>query len=142
MSDKDQKIRKHWLIMLGLSALITIVNTFVQLQSDSSLDAIPQVRYGFIAFSSLVALGVGFIAYHCVYRKFGTKLLIFCLIATIASLVANSILYLSGKLDPFALDPYHGAFALMGQGVGILWIVACWRMLKLNKRLQVLKSSA
>lgn len=129
--------------MLALSALIVIVNTFMRLQSDPSLNAIPQSQYWVTAFSLLGALGFGFIAYHCIYRKFGTKLLIGCLVISVANLVANSIFYLSGKFNPFVLyGPYYGAFLLMRQGIGILWIVVCWKMLKVNKRLQSFRKSS
>lgn len=142
MNENDQKIRKQWLIVLALSVLISIVNTFMQLQFNPSLNAIPQSQYWFTASSLLGALGFGFIAYHCAYRKFGTKLLIGCLVISAASIVVNSILYLTGKFNPFVLyGTYYGTFLLMTQGTGILWIVVCWRMLKVNKRLQSIRKS-
>jgi len=128
--------------MWGLSMLTTIANTLLQLRFDPSLNIIPQVRYLGFAFSLLGVLVFGFVVYHCTYKKPGTKLLTFCLILTVISLAVTPILYLSGKLHPPAYIPYYGAYLLMTQGMGILWVVACWRIRKVNKRLQALARQA
>ena len=141
MIENEKRIRKQWLIMLILSGLITMAVTVLQQRFDPSLNTIPQARYWVTAVSLLSSLVFGFVSYHCIYKKPGTKLLIFCLILSLGSLVINPILYLSGRLNPPAYIPYYGAILLMTQGTGILWIVVCWRMLKVNKRLQAVSRS-
>ena len=129
MDENDLRIRKHWLIMWAVSMLTAVANQLllVLFNDSSSWSVIPAL---------VVAPAAGFVLYHCVYKKRGTKLLIFCLIFTAASLLINLIFYLSGKLNPPAHIPYYGTFLLMTQGMGILWMIVCWRMLKVNRKLR------
>lgn len=136
MSENDKRIRKHWLIMWALSMVIAITNHLLLVLFDPSLRAVPQLQHWSSAFALVGIIGFSFVTYHCIYKKPGTKLLIFCLILTAANLPINLILYLTGKLNLPAYIPYYTAFLLMTQGTGILWLLVCWRMLKVNRKLQ------
>lgn len=138
MNEKDKKIRKQWLIMWGISLSLTIVNILLQLRFEPSLNTIPALRYRGPALSFLATVVFGFIIYHCVYKKPGTKLLTFCLIMTAISGAITPILYLKGQLQPPTYIPYYGAYLFITQVTGILWFVACWRIRQVNRKVQAL----
>jgi len=136
MSENDKKIRKQWLILWIYSLTVTVSALLLQQLLDPALDQIPSmVRYGMCMGSLLGVCGYGFISYHCIYKKPGTKFLVFFLILTAISLVSTPIFYLIGALRADYI-PFYGAFVLVGQGVALWWFIISWKMRKVNKRLQ------
>jgi len=139
MDENDKKVRKQWLIVFIVSILINSIVTSLQFLFDPALANPPLVKPIVMTF---VLLGIGtfsFILYRCIYKKPGTKLLVFCLIMTTITLVMTPILYLTGKAQPPPHIPYYGAYIIVTQAMGIVWIVLCWRMRKTNLRLQALQ---
>jgi hypothetical protein len=136
MNESDQKIRKQWLVIWVLSML------------TGTIPVMPQIYFlvgllGFFVIFLLFGL-CWFFMYRCIYKNLGTKLLIFCLVATAVSLVITPIQYLSNMLiaPSYIPHPYYGVYILVNEGVGIGWFIACWRMRTLNKRLQKSRSTS
>ena len=140
MSEKDNKVRRQWLIVVFLSLLIAAFNAVMRFRYDHSLDFFPLARYGFAFFSMAGALAFAYSAYYCAYKKPGTKLLVFCLLITTLSFISTLIFYLQGKLHPPAYIPYYGTYAITTQGLGLWWMILCLKMRKINKRLQALST--
>lgn len=136
MNKNDQKIRKHWLVTWGFVLAFAFLNNLLAVLFYPALNAISQIQYLSIAFGLVGTLAFGYITYRCVYKRPGTKLLIFCLIMTSGSLLINPILLFTGHLNIPTYIPYSGIIFLASQGAGVLWFIACWRMLKVNKKLK------
>lgn len=140
MNDADIKIRKQWLLCYTFGMLLSSFSLLLQGSKDPTLDLFPMGRYGYVSIT-LLAYGVfGYIFYRCAYKKPGTKLLMTCLLLTIPSLVLTPILYLKGIIKAPAYIPYYGTYLTLSQGVGFWWVIASWRMRKVNKRLQKLSA--
>jgi uncharacterized membrane protein len=136
MNESDKRIKKQWLIIWGLCLLISTISSFLYMRYNPFLNGISQILYA--SFLFLGTLGWNFALYYCIYKKPGTKLVTFCLILTALSLATNLFLYLTGRLPlQHAHFPYYKTLVLTSQGIGVLWMVACWRMRRLNKKLQV-----
>lgn len=150
MNENDRKVRKQWLILLVLSVLLANANSLLQMQydplystRDPSLDQLMSlVKYGIATFGLLSSLIFGWIAYRCAYKKPGTKLLTFFLLLTVSSIAITPILYLTGKMRPPVYIPYYGLYLLVTQGMGLLWLIASWKMRQINKKLQALSKQS
>jgi len=138
MDENDKRVRKQWLVIWALSVVNSVANILLQLRFDPSLEMLSQARSVVTALTLLFVGVFGLITYRCVYRKPGTKLLTFCLILTALALASTPILYLTGKLSLPTYIPYYGVYLMVTQGIGALWLVVCWKMRKVNKKLQVL----
>ena len=139
MDENEKKIRKYWLATPGGSVLITHTAIFFQQKFSASMHTapIPEVaRYVGIAFSSLGTLLIAFLLYRCAYKKPGTKLLTFGLVISGLSFLSTPLFYLTGKLQPALAIPYYGTLILLTQVTNILWVILCWKMRKINKKLQ------
>ena len=95
-----------------------------------------RLRVGAAALPILSALAFGWIAFHCAYRKPGTKFLIFILILSGCGFVSTPIFYFSGHLPAPPYIPYFGTYLLLSQAIGIYWVFLSWKMRKINKRLK------
>ncbi len=133
------KIRNQWLFMWGLSGLMGLINAFLSVWSNPVFQVEPQsIRYWAMAASVLTLFGLLAIGYHCAYRKPGTKLLTFFLVFTALNFGINLVLYFSGKLSIPPYIPYYKAYVCVGQITGVLWLIACWRMRRVNQRRQLI----
>ncbi len=139
MNENDLKIRKQWLVIWILSMSISFITMLLQMLFDHSPNLPPVVQYWIGAISLLSIGALNYVAYRCIYKKPGTKLLTLFLIFSVIALPVTPILYLKGQLEPLPYIPYYGVFLLMSEVIGIVWIIVCWRMRKANKRLQALK---
>lgn len=140
MNENDLKIRKQWLVMWILSMSISFITMLLRLLFDHTPNLPPAVHY-LTGTISILAIGAfNYVAYRCIYKKPGTKLLTFSLIFSVITLPVTPILYLKGQIEPLPYIPYYGAFLFMTEVIGAVWIVVCWRMRKANKRLQALKA--
>lgn len=142
MIEGDKKIKNQWLLMLALSMFISSVNSLLPFWFEPSLKPFILAKYLSSAFVLLSVFGMGYVLYYCIHKKPGTKLLTFCLIMTVTSLVITPILYFRGQLILPNYFPYYGAFVFLSQVSGFLWGIVCWRMRKLNKKLQVLSRNS
>ncbi|NGX48071.1 MAG: hypothetical protein K1000chlam3_01459 [Chlamydiae bacterium] len=139
MNENDIKTRKQWLIVWILCNLISFVAMTFPAISSNSPAMPPLIRYISIG-SSLFALGIcAIISYRCIYKKPGTKFLTFVLISSMFSLVSTPIYFLIGKMPPVEHFPHYRSYLIASQLMSVLWLIACWRMRKTNKRLQALK---
>ena len=136
MNHADNKIRKQWLLCYGLSMMAFLCGLIFQVRNDPMLDLLPQGRYGHALSTLFVYCVFGYITYRCAYKKPGTKLLMTCLVLVVPSLIITPILYLKGIIQPPAYIPYYGVYLLASQGLSVWWVIASWRMRKVNKRLQ------
>ncbi len=134
MDDHDKKVRKQWLAILLLSMLFGFITIVLAMLGDKSPD-IPILARNIGFATYLLCSGViTFVHYRCSYKKPGTKLLTFTLIMALISFPITLIFYLCNKMQtPDNLPSYYGIVSHM---FGILWIIACWRVRKTNKRLQ------
>ncbi|HAB99954.1 MAG TPA: hypothetical protein DCE71_09050 [Parachlamydiales bacterium] len=140
MNEKDIKIRKQWLGLLVLSIVINSVSSLLQSRLNPALNQIPQIQYISFFIPLIISIVFGYALYHCIYKKPGTKLLTFCLIATAVSMVTTLLLFLTGKVPLPTYIPYYSVYLIASQILGVCWIVLCWKMLKINKRLKKLSS--
>ena len=138
MNDNDKKIRKQWLVVFIVFTLINCTATLLRFLFDPAIANLLQVNFIFTTafLSSIVAFS--FIFYRYIYKKPGTKLLVFCLTMTMIALVVTPILYLTGKTQPTFHIPYYGAYVIISHVMSVVWLVVCWRMRKTNLRLQKL----
>ena len=137
MNDSDRKVRKQWLIILGLSLVFSTLTNLFYIKNPW-LVMLPMAHYGFAAATFLFQLVISYVFYRCIYKKPGTKLLFLFLIFTIASVLITPILYLSGLIKPPSPAPYYGIYLTLNEGMGIWWSIVCWKMRKINKRLKAL----
>ena len=103
---------------------------------NPEFDHMPQLRYIAFTISFIGTMSFGYAMYHCIYKKPGTKLLTFCLIASVATLAANPLLYLNGKMPLPNYIPYYSSYLIFTQALGLGWTFLCWKMLKINKELK------
>ncbi len=133
MTESDQRVRKGWLMLLGLSQLNTVWMIFLK-RLDISFSAVPQaVWYGVMAGVFLFAFIFNFSLYHCAYKKPGTKFLMFCLIMnglSFLSLPGNLI----AAIAAFKTHIYFGTWIIGSQIMGILWFVLCLKLRKINQK--------
>jgi hypothetical protein len=138
MNEDDQKMRAYWAKFLwGMTAFNMVTTAFFQTRFDFSMGAFsPAFRYGQLAVMLIVMPLVAYFLYHCAYKKMGTKFLTFCLVVTLLNFVASPAFYFLGMV-PFADQiPYYKFYLLIGEAIGIVWFVLCWKMRKLNKKLR------
>ncbi len=135
MDENDAKVRRQWLIVFILnmvnSALWCTLNAFF-----NPLSA--QVSGVFTLMGGLAGLiGVGYPIYRCIYQKPGTKLVTALLIICVLSFLSMPVLLFSGKMTPPYTIPFYGVLQAISYLISICWIVACWRIRKVNRKLQL-----
>ena len=139
MNENDINTRKQWLVVWILCILMSFVAIIIQLLLGDPPVMPPQFRYIIIGLTLFYFGILAFISYRCIYKKPGTKFLTFIIISSMFSLVSTPIFYLSGKMPPVDYIPHYGSFLIVSLLMNVLWLIACWRMRKTNKRLQALK---
>jgi hypothetical protein len=132
----DTSIRYQWLGLLAWSTFLSLLTSFMTLRNEPTVSLNPSILYGVIGLILVSTFGISYLLYHCVYKKPGTKLLIFSLILSALCLLTTPVLIFTGKLQAPAYFPYYGAYTLITQLVGIWGFVISWKMLKINRRLK------
>jgi len=84
--------------------------------------------------TQLVTAILAIASFRCIYRKPGIKFLTFLIILNLISMIYTYASFLLGKL-PLPL-PHFYVYFFIAQAINVLWVIACFRMRKLNKRLQ------
>jgi hypothetical protein len=139
MNEHDIKIRKQWLAVLLILPLWNLLYNALYLPSDPSWGVFPVwYKYSMIGASLILPLVFNYIVYLCAYKKPGTKLLTFLLIATPISLAAGLGVYAFGNI-PTPKNTYFWVHMVISNGVAIWWCVLNWKMRAINKRLQKLR---
>lgn len=141
MNERDLKVRRQWLIVFFLSIAISPLYPFLEGKYNFSVPFTPAVRYIGHFISLVGGWIVSWIMYRCVYRKPGTKFLSFTIALTALGLISTPIIYLSGMLPMPVYIPYYQIYILATNVMGFCWLVVCWRMRKVNRRLKQLSAS-
>jgi predicted membrane-bound spermidine synthase len=142
MTESDKKVRKSWLLMLGVNVLLSGINMLFIENYDPVIRTMPAAfHYGMFAFSMSVGIGFAYLLYHCAYKKPGTKFLVFCMTMSLLGLISAPFLYFNGKIGPLAQVPLYKMYLVATQLIGIVWVVLCWKMRAVNHRRQSINSS-
>ncbi|MBX7066772.1 MAG: hypothetical protein K1X28_06035 [Parachlamydiales bacterium] len=137
---EDLKVRKQWLVVFLLMTVMTIVHQIIVYQFDLKLsDEIPMRKNIFLLISCAGMLAVNYLFYHCAYKKFGTKFLMFFLILSPLSLVSSAIIYLWGIVPYVNYFPGYWVLTVMSFALGIGLFVLNWKMRKINLRIKYAK---
>jgi len=75
LTENDLKIRKQWLIVLIISAIVDLFNESSKGLLKLSLNSLSWERYIDSYTTALILLFLSYVMYHCAYKKPGTKLL-------------------------------------------------------------------
>lgn len=140
MDENDQKIRKQWLIGWISLTVMNLIYTFLSLYSEPAFQSFPEMRKMMSLLILPLAALFAWIFFYCAYRKPGTKLLLFSICSTVFSVLLLPFLFLIGKLSLPSFMPNWPIYLLWSEGLGILWIVLCTRMRRVNQKLQRLCS--
>jgi hypothetical protein len=125
MSEKDQLIRKMWIVSSIVIHLGTLFLTYIQNVNWVGKELL------FYAYSAFFTLFSTYLYYRCAYKKPGTKLLTYMLFAMPIFLLFNGIQVATGHLS-FLLSSLHPL-----QLIPMIWLyILSWKLRKINKKLQ------
>lgn len=145
MDKNDRKIRKQWLALWLVSIFASVAASLISYKFDPNIAAIsnqsPRFLYWCFFIPLLGSLGFSWLSFRCVYQKSGTRFLTFMIVVAVLNLIATPLLFWSGKVAFPTYIPHYGVYLCLTQIFGVCWLVACWRMRKVNKKLQFLKAS-
>jgi hypothetical protein len=137
MNEADISIRKKWLISIisitifnQITILIDIINI------DKMLDIPPFANYLNITIITIVSIAFLWVCYRCAYKKPGTKLLTFFLIATPIGILVTAIYVILGKLPSVTQSWGTMTLAIMQQMGGLWLFYFNWKLRIINKKLQ------
>ncbi|GEM_PF-1545308 len=136
MDPIDLKIRRQWLAVWMGSLGIGLLNAWLQMRYQLNLGIPSIVAYATAGCGAASLVLYAWISHTCIYKKPGTKLLSFLIVLTAVSLVASPVLYWTGIWPAPPHIPYYAAYLAGSQVLGALWLIACWRMRKTNKKLR------
>jgi len=136
MKEDGRKIKKQWLYALFFSAMLIMTRQLLDIRYNPLFNVSPTYQFLVMAISLGLECLLAYIAYYCAYKKPGTKWLIFCLIATGIGFVSTLYFLFKGKITEPTYFPYQGIYVVISQISGVLWFIACFRLLKLNRRLK------
>jgi len=137
MSREEQKMRKRWLVLTLCYFLIPAALLFVP---------VVVVLFSNTPFSIMVLLLLAlpvleliklWIFWHCAYKKRGTALLTFCLVAGPLLVLLSLVGWLMGHRDPWTLEML--VIAVVVTPIYIWWYVLSFKLRKINRQFQVHK---
>ena len=137
MDEKDAKIRKQWLWMYVLN-LVQSAAWFALLAWNPVVDGVVISRYPMFIGGVIGLVGFAYPAYHCIYKKPGTKLVTFYLAVGALSLLMNALFAMLGKLPPTDHIPYYKAMQPISYVIAVCWFVTSWKIRAVNKKLRAL----
>ncbi|HSX14014.1 MAG TPA: hypothetical protein VLE96_06330 [Chlamydiales bacterium] len=127
MTDKDRMTRKLWL----LSAIIITIGNMIFTYSQQMLPELSSLHLFVMAIVFFTTFVMMYIYYYCAYKKPGTKLLTFSLVAIPISWIANVFIFFLTNV-PLSQSGLHPL-----QLIPAIWLyVLSWKMRKINKKLQ------
>lgn len=141
MNDADLKVRKQWLFWLFGLTLVNIVSFLIDFPARTLSGSI-------LTKSLLLVQAIGcplvynYILYKCAYKKPGTKLLSFIIVASPILFVIGIFMFgfLIMKGDMPGPSPLSWIMMILNQVLFFRWYYVCFKMKKINLRLQELKN--
>jgi len=137
MDPKDSLIRKQWMALFLFGLVRSGVEIFLQMQFEPTLVERP---IWFLPWTLFVFIGWSWGMYYYIYRKPGTKILMVCLALSTLSLF-YPFLFWSGKMPLPVYISYPNLYFALSEGICVLWLIALWRMRKVNLKLKNLSVS-
>lgn len=137
MDEKDAKIRKQWLVVYSLNMIQSAFWFVLALFFNPQLAGLDYNPYPGLIGGFVTVFGMGYVMYHCIYKKTGTKLVTFLLIIAFLGLFVTPVLLITGKMNSLYPIPYFGVLQAFSYLLGVCWIAVCWRIRKVNQKLRV-----
>lgn len=138
MNEQDRQIRRQWWTVWIVSMLFGFFGLLLQIKYIYSVVMPPNAQYGILIGFFIVMGGLSMACYHCIYKNPGTKFLTFLLLMAVLNLLAIPVFYLKGFMAPQLPIPYFGLIQIISHCLTLCWMIVCWRMRKVNKKLQTL----
>ncbi len=136
MNENEVITRKQWLTVLIASGVLNLCYFASQTPGNPAYSQFPEwVSYLILAINGLSLLLFSYIFYRCIYRKPGTKLLMFILITAPIAMFAAILGYISGKV-PLPSNTWLWAHTLVSNVLGVWWYILNLKMRRINKKLQ------
>lgn len=137
MDQKEEKIRRNWLLITIFYFLVFPLGSFVLsgsllLSKDQMYEAVRYVWSGFVIFGFIFLS----IFCYCAYKKHGTRLLTYCVVSIPYQLF--SFFLTISMCNLFLKDVF---LLLISYSIMyILWYKSNLRLIKINKKLQIWKT--
>ena len=142
MNEEQMATRKNWLRMLVLLFLMEIVYSAVMTPKDPNFILMPSWGKALmVSCSVLPSAAVRYLIYYCAYKKPGTKLLTFLLVATPIALGGSAAFYILVGV-PLPQGSWFWAYSVLDMGFSLWFYFLNWKMRAINKGLQALKGHA
>ncbi len=147
LSPSDMRVRKWWIYCVYLILFCFLMNFFTLLETTSDTHVrsatVILVSYAIVTFKIFLSSLTLYIPYHCGYKYPGTKWLAFMLIS-IPFAVLKEVRLFQVNAMAAANNPSADPDVLYGDAIGVIvmvclysvWVVMCWRLRKVNKKVQ------
>lgn len=139
MNDTDLNVRKQWLILLFGIAFLNILLFFLIMSKEATPFLSEGVRVLLYVMNVvLLPLIYNYLIYRCAYKKPGTKLLSFILIASPIVFVWGGGMLIYNLKQGFIPNPsaLYWILQILAEVAFARWYFLCYKMKKINQRLQ------
>lgn len=137
MNETDTSIKKKWLISIIAIMIFNQIPLFIEtIKTGKTLNVPSSFNYIILLILTIITVSYLWISYRCAYKKPGTKLLTFYIIAGPIGILTTIILLVLGK-SPQMTQSWGSIFITLLQQAGGLWLLFLnWKLRIFNKKLQ------
>lgn len=134
LNEKEKKIRTLWLISYLVSAVIGLLTSILTLTSFKTVFRSTAVVSVTIATHLLIFFGIGYLFYHCSYKRYGLRWITCSLVLTPLFMVFSPISLIQNSSAFTPLAYYLSWFSWV---LSIGYYILTFKLRKINKKIRL-----